>query len=102
MAQVARVGDRGRERATYGARPCNLKARLTACFGKEPTCQKDHAQQDVNAVVGLAEIQHARDVPQAIRWLSQGHSQNTEREINHAEDKREDLRSGQSSSEAEI
>src|SRR5215208_6581943 len=51
------VGDRGRKRATYGTLPCNLKARLVDSFSKQPTGQKDDAEQDVNAVIGLAKRQ---------------------------------------------
>lgn len=48
--------DQGRECATYGTRPCNLKSNLIDPFRKQPACEKDNAQQDVNAVVGLAEV----------------------------------------------
>ena len=79
-------GDRGRNCATYGTLPCNLKARLIDSFCKQPACEKDYAQQDVNAVVGLAQVQRA-DVPHPFHSrIAERHSQNTKREINHAED----------------
>src|SRR4029079_5103507 len=94
-------GDRGRDCATYGTRPCNLKTRLIDSFCKQPAGEKDYAQQDVNAVVGLAEIQRSH-VPHPVGSSSKRHSQNTEREINHAEDQRKHLCCRQSACKAKI
>ena len=70
--------------------PCNLKAKLIHSFGKQPAGQKDYAEQDVNAVIGLAEVQWSNH-PHAILARAQRHSQNAEREINHAKNKRKNF-----------
>ena len=36
------------------APPCNLKARLIDSSGKQSAGQEDYAEQDVNAMIGLA------------------------------------------------
>src|SRR5215208_4694921 len=97
------VGDRGRKCATYGTLPCNLKARLVDSFSKQPTGQKNDAEQDVNAVIGRAKRQGgSKGSEHAILPGAKCDSQNTERKVNDTENKGKGLCSGQSSRKAEI
>lgn len=82
-------GDRGRECATYGTLPCNLKAKLRALLSKQSAGQKDDAQQHVNAMIDLAQMKRANHPHACLRTFgtTQRHSQNSQREINHTENK---------------
>src|SRR5205085_9931785 len=102
VAQVARVwSSRTQVRHLRETLPCNLKVRLIDSFSKQPADEKDHAEQDVNAVVRRAEMKRS-DHPHAFSACAQRHAQNAERKINDTEDQAKDLCPRQSSSKTEI
>jgi len=62
----------GRECVTYETRPCNLKAKLSS-FRKQPAGEKDNAEQYVNAVIRLAQVQWTNH-PHAVRRCAERQS----------------------------
>ena len=81
----------GRWCVTYETRPCNLEAETSGFLGKQSAGEEDDAEQDVNAVVGLAELEWTNH-PHSIRRLAEGHAQDSKRHVNDAEYEREGFR----------